>query len=153
MNENKRESGFEYDGVFYEWHATDKGKDLRLIDQFTGLPPHAFFQAIEDDFDRGRGPVLLALIATSMRHLHQDWSIERIVRLVDELSLSEVEFIDGDEDPEEGEPRPPAEGEASPAPSQKSSESPEPTSETSPESQAFSGSPGSDTTSTSPPTR
>lgn len=132
----KRESGFEYEGVFYEWHATDKGKDLMLIDRLTGMPPQVFFEAIQDDFDRGRGPVLLALIATSIRHRWQEWSLERILRMVDELSLGEVEFIDGDDDPPEAPPSPPDEGSDSPEPSPKPSESPEPESEKSPESQA-----------------
>lgn len=99
------EDGFEYQGVFYPWHVSDVGKDLRLIDHFTGMPVADFFQSVQDSFDNGRGPVLLALIATSIRHLRQDWSVERVARMVDALSLSDVEFIESGE--EAGEDLPP----------------------------------------------
>ena len=96
------EDGFEYQGVFYPWQVSDVGKDLRLIDHFTGMPISNFFEAVQDSFDNGRGPILLALLATSIRHKRQDWSFERISRMVDGISLSEVEFIaggEGDEQP------------------------------------------------------
>jgi hypothetical protein len=91
------EDGFEYQGVFYPWHVSDVGKDLRLIDHFTGMPVAEFFEAVQDSFDNGRGPILLALLATSIRHLRQDWSVERIARMVDGLSLSDVEFVESGE--------------------------------------------------------
>ena len=91
------EDGFELEGVFYRWQATDTGKDLMLIDRFTGLPVHEFFAIIEDNFDRGRAPILLALMATSIRAKFPDRSVERIVRQVQDLSLGEVAFIDGEE--------------------------------------------------------
>lgn len=92
------EEGFEYQGVFYRWRVSDVGKDLRLIDHFTKMPIQEFFEVVEDAIDRGRAPVMLALIATSMRAMHPDRSVERIIRTVDDLSLSDVEFIGGDED-------------------------------------------------------
>lgn len=99
------EDGFEYQGVFYPWHVSDVGKDLRLIDHFTEMPIAEFFTSVQDSFDNGRGPILLALIATSIRHLRPDWSVERICRMVDGLALSDVEFIDGGD--KEGEDLPP----------------------------------------------
>lgn len=95
------EDGFEYQGTFYRWHISDIGKDLMLIDRFSGLPITEFFEMIEDDFDRMRMPVQLALIATSIRNGQPDWSVERIVRTVMDLSMSEIEFVaaDREEDP------------------------------------------------------
>jgi hypothetical protein len=110
--EAPREAGFEYRGRFYVWSLTDTGKDLMIIDRFTKMPVHEFFQLIEDSFDRGRGPVLMAMIGTSIRHGNPDWSVERIIREVEALSISEdITFIDLDEEDEDG---PPAEGDQEP---------------------------------------
>lgn len=143
--EKPLEDGFELGGVFYRWTASDTGKDLMLIDRFTGMPVHEFFGIIEDTFDRGRAPILLALMATSIRAKFPDRSVERIVRQVQDLSLGEVVFIGGDDDvgvtpdvgalDEEGKPIPPAEGgkDSTEPPTRSSSGSPvkEPESETS----------------------
>jgi hypothetical protein len=90
------EDGFEYQGSFYRWHVTTVGKDLMLIDRFSGLPVQEFFRLIEDDFDRGRVPVLLTMIATSIRNVHPDWTVERIVRLVLDLDVAELLFVEAD---------------------------------------------------------
>lgn len=154
---DRRDDGFELDGVFYRWHVTDTGKDLMLIDRFTGMPVAEFFETIEDTFDRGRAPILLALMATSIRNEHPDWTVERIVRQVQALSLGDVTFVDADA---EEQPVPPAEaGPGQPAsdePSNGSSSSstPEetstPTDETSSETQRSSSSRGSRTGSPAP---
>lgn len=112
------EDGFEYQGVFYPWHVSDVGKDLRLIDHFTEMPIAEFFSSVQDSFDNGRGPILLALIATSVRHLRPEWSVERICRMVDDLALSDVEFIEAGN--EEGEAVPPRSAGDSPASKPKS---------------------------------
>lgn len=104
---DRREDGFELEGDFYRWKVTDTGKDLMLIDRFTGMPVADFFETIEDSFDRGRAPVLLALMATSIRSQHPDWSVERIARLVQAVSLGDVTFVDSDA---EAQPIPPAKG-------------------------------------------
>jgi hypothetical protein len=91
------EDGFEYDGTFYRWHISDVGKDLMLIDRFSGMAIDDFFAVIDDDHERTRAPILLSLIACSIRHEHPDWTIERITRMVMQLQLSAVTFIAGDE--------------------------------------------------------
>ena len=124
-----REDGFEYNGEFHRWSVSDGAKDLMLIDHFTHMPVHEFFETVEDSFDRGRAPILLALIATSMRAKHPDRSTERIIRTVEGLALSEVEFIDADEqeDPDQlppapgGQQEPPTENSDSPAAESRSS--------------------------------
>lgn len=99
-----QEDGFEYklpgddQATFFRWSVSDGGKDILLIDRFTGLPVHEFFDLVGDSFDRGRGPIMLALIATSIRAKFPDWTPERIVRVVQNLRLSELEFIDAEED-------------------------------------------------------
>ena len=115
---DRRDDGFEYDGLFYRWHVTDGGKDLMLVDHFARMPVADFFETIEDDFDRGRAPILLALLATSMRNKHPDWSVQRLVRRVENLNLSEVTFIDSDA---EEQPVPPAEAAPEAATSEKPS--------------------------------
>jgi hypothetical protein len=91
-----RDDGFELAGEFYRWALSDNGKDLMLIDRFTNMPFQEFFELVEDDFDRGRAPVLLALMATSIRAKHPEWTVERITRLVLDTNLSTVEFVAGD---------------------------------------------------------
>lgn len=99
-----QEDGFEYklpgddQATFFRWSVSDGGKDILLIDRFTGLPVHEFFDLVGDTFDRGRGPIMLALIATSIRAKFPDWTPERIVRVVQNLHLSELEFIDAEQD-------------------------------------------------------
>jgi hypothetical protein len=124
------EGGFELHGEFYPWHVSDIGKDLMLIDRFSGLPVAEFFQVVEDDFERGRAPILLTLVATSIRYKHQDWTVERIVRMVMDTNLGELVFVGGDE--EEAKPElPPAEpvstgaGSVSPSRSPRSETEPE----------------------------
>lgn len=129
------DDGFEYGGTFYRWHISDIGKDLMLIDHFSRLPLHEFFELVDDGVDRGRAPILLTLIATSIRAGHPDWSVERIVRVVQELELSEVVFISPEEEAEPELP-PASEGErptggSSSSPSRSTSSEPgEETSET-----------------------
>jgi hypothetical protein len=149
---DRRDDGFELEGTFYRWHVTDTGKDLMLIDRFTGMPVADFFETIEDSFDRGRAPVLLALMATSMRAKHPDWSVERIARVVQGVSLGDVTFVDSDA---EAQPIPPAEGGQTPPASTEQSdgssssstppETSTPEDRTSSETQPFSSSPGSPT--------
>jgi len=97
------EDGFEYKGRFYRWHCTDMGKDLMLIDRFAGVPIVEFFELVDDDAERGRAPILLSLIATSVRAGNPDWSVERVVRTVQDMNLSDVTFVNADEE----EPTPP----------------------------------------------
>lgn len=150
----RREDGFELGGLFYGWHVSDGGKDLMLIDSFARMPVAEFFETIEDEFDRGRAPILLAMIATSVRAKHPDWSVQRIERLVLNTPLSEIEFVDSDA---EAQLVPPAEGglqpPASTEPSNGSSSSSTPkaplsqTDETLSETPLSSSSPGSPITS------
>lgn len=109
---DRHDDGFEFDGEFFGWHVTDTGKDLMLIDRFTGMPVAEFFEMVEDKVDRGRAPILLALIATSIRNAHPDWGVQRIQRLVEGLSLGDVAFVDSDA---EEQPVPPAEAGQAPA--------------------------------------
>jgi hypothetical protein len=111
MTDTTAGAGFEYGGEFYRWHVSDLGKDLMLIDRFTGgMPIPEFFELVDDDEERIRGPILLTLIATSIRHAHPDRSVERITRTVMGLNLSDVEFVGADSDDEEAADSPPGGG-------------------------------------------
>ncbi len=116
--------GFEIDGAFYEWSVTDKVSDLRLIDLVTsGMPVPEFFQAVDDEHERQRGPIVSAMIATSIRAARPDWSVERIFRMVDGVSLGEVVFVEGESEaeevpPPEGVEKPTVEPESTPIPSE-----------------------------------
>jgi len=105
------EDGFEYDGTFYTFHVSDTGKDLMLIDRIAGMPLQEFFELIDDDHERGRGPILLTLIAMSIRFGQPTWSVERVIRTVQELSLSDVTFFNPDGEEAEPELPPALEGE------------------------------------------
>ena len=129
MPEQEKKAGFEYEGVFVSWHLTDKVVDLQLVDQFAKMPPADFFAAVEDDFDRERTPILSAMIATSLRHHYQNWSISRVIRYVENMHMGQLVFFDGEEEEPEVEGLPPTqkdipsdEGEDSPDSSEKSSE-------------------------------
>lgn len=100
------EDGFEFQGRFYPWKVSDLGKDLMLIDRIAGLPVTDFFEVVEDEHERGRGPILLTLIATSLRAGNPTWTVERIVRAVLGTNLSDVEFV-GAGGEETAEPLPP----------------------------------------------
>jgi hypothetical protein len=104
--QRSRDDGFEYQGTFYRWHVSDMGKDLMLIDRFSGLPVTEFFEVVDDEHERTRGPILLTLIATSIRNGRPAWSVERIVRTVMDLNLSEVDFVSADEEDEPMHPLP-----------------------------------------------
>lgn len=97
-DEVAKKSGFEYEGVFVTWHLTDKVVDLQLVDQFAKMPPADFFAAVEDDFDRERTPILSAMIATSLRHHYQNWSVARVIRYVENMHMSQLIFFDGEEE-------------------------------------------------------
>lgn len=92
------EEGFEYEGHFYRWRVSDVGKDLMLIDYFAKMPIQDFFEVVDDALERGRAPILLALMATSIRAEHPDRSVERIQRMVMDIPLGDVAFVGGDED-------------------------------------------------------
>lgn len=98
------QDGFEYkipgedEATFFPWSVSDGGKDLMLIDHFTHLPVHEFFALIDDEFDRSRAPILLAMMATSIRAKHTDWTPERIIRVVQNLSISEITMVDAEAD-------------------------------------------------------
>jgi hypothetical protein len=96
-NTGRSGDGFELDGEFYRWHLSDIGKDLMLIDRISGMSVAEFYELAQDPVAQERIPVLLTLIATSIRHRHHDWSVERIYRRVMDLSISkDVTMIDGD---------------------------------------------------------
>lgn len=93
-----QEEGFEYQGHFYRWRVSDVGKDLMLIDYFAKMPVQDFFDVVDDALERGRAPILLALMATSIRAEHPERSVERISRMVMDIPLGDVTFVGGDED-------------------------------------------------------
>jgi len=109
--------GFEYKGRFYQWSVTDLGKDLMLIDRIAQMSPSAFMEMIGDADENERTPVILTLVATSLRLGHPDWSVDRIYRTVMGLSLGEdISFVSSGAG-EEDEAGPPAEA-AGPPPSE-----------------------------------
>jgi hypothetical protein len=92
------EAGFEHDGTFYRWFASTGGKDLILIDRIANVAVTEFFELLDDPVARERPSVMLALVATSMRARHPEWSVERIVRTVYDLDVNELTLIGGDEE-------------------------------------------------------
>lgn len=101
MSEVDDQAGFELEGEFYPLtFNADNGKDLILIDRITAMPTEEFVDAIRDGVSIGRGPIMLAVLATSIRARHPDWSIERIVRMV-QADLAELKFIGGEAEDDE----------------------------------------------------
>jgi hypothetical protein len=120
-------------------------KDLKIIDRCTQMPLDEFAEAFDDPSQRGRGIMMLAMIGLSIRAKHPDWSVERIMHLVDELELNEVTFLGTEEEESNGsvplteEPKPEEDSSSSGSPSDASESSaipaetiaPEPTHSTS----------------------
>jgi hypothetical protein len=109
------ESGFEYQGRFYPWHVEmGFGKDMMLIDRISGLPLDEFQLAVGDPTQQARAPVMLSLLATSLRHGNPEWSVERLVRTVMNMNLDdEIKLVDADTDDETESvvlPPPPSDG-------------------------------------------
>src|SRR3954463_10284132 len=141
------EDGFEYklDGdnepaTFFPWKLNLEGaKDMLIIDSFTQLPIDVFHEKLQDGFDRRRGPFLLAMIATSIAAKFPDWTVQRIVRLVENLDFSKFAGIDADEEeagdvnvpPETGEPTNDSSSSPSDASPSSATQKDEPTSDTS----------------------
>lgn len=111
-------NGFEWRGRFYPWHVSDVGKDLLLIDRIAEMPIGEFMEMVADIEETERAPVILGLIATSLRSAHPDWTVSKIERVVLAMSIREdVEFV-YDDDEDEAAVRPPS----VPLPSEPSSE-------------------------------
>lgn len=117
------QNGFEWRGQFYAWSVSDIGKDLMLIDRIAQIPVGAFMELVVDAEESERAPVLLALVATSIRRVHPEWSVDRIYRAVMGLSMSEdITFVYAEEEEDEDGARPlaatsPPTSEAGPSPS------------------------------------
>src|SRR3954462_13280983 len=145
------EDGFEYklDGdnepaTFFPWQVNVEGaKDMLIIDSFTQLPIDVFHEKLQDGFERRRGPFLPALIATSIAAKHPDWTVQRIVRLVENLDFSKFTGIEADEEEAGDVKAPPVTGE----PTNESSSSP---SEGSSSSATQTDEPSSDTSNLTP---
>lgn len=108
-----KEDGFEYklpgedQATFFPWKVNVEGaKDMLIIDSFTQLPIDVFHEKLQDGFERRRGPFLLALIATSIAAKFPDWTVQRVVRLVENLDFGEFVGIEagGEEGADAGPP-------------------------------------------------
>jgi hypothetical protein len=77
-------------------------KDLKIIDRCTQMPLDEFAEAFDDPSQRGRGPIMLAMIGLSIRAKHPDWSVERVMKVVDELELPDVTFLGVEEEESNG---------------------------------------------------
>jgi hypothetical protein len=114
------QNGFEWRNRVYPWSVSDIGKDLMLIDRIAQIPPSDFIELVSDADQNERAPVLLALVATSLRAGHPDWSVDRIYRIVMNLSLTQdITFLsEGDDEhppPVEAATPPTSEGGRSPS--------------------------------------
>jgi len=111
-----QEDGFEYklpgdeEATFFRWARGYGAKDLMLIDRVTGGMPIAEFDETIREGSLARGPVMLAVMATSIRAKFPDWTVERIMKAVMGIDIvQDVEFVGGEED-EEPTAVPPASG-------------------------------------------
>lgn len=83
--------GFEHEGDFYEWSASDGMKDMLLLDRISGgMAPHEFFTIIEGDEVNQilRSPILYSLAAMSIRHARPEMSLDWIVEACSSLEYS-----------------------------------------------------------------
>lgn len=126
-------------------------KDLKIIDRCTQMPLDEFAEAFDDPSQRGRGPIMLAMIGLSIRAKHPDWSVERVMKIVDELELPEVTFLGGKEEESNGtvpltvEPKPESGSESSGSPSDESESSAIPAETPAPEPTPTTSGPSSET--------
>lgn len=128
------EIGFELGGDFYPLTVNvDNGKDLMLIDRLTSMPTEDFRDAISDGAELGRGPIMLAVLACSIRARHPSWTIERILRIVTG-DLAELTFIGAADDQEVETSDPPADAASQAASQQPSAPTASPSAGSSPPS-------------------
>jgi hypothetical protein len=99
MTDQHDVDGFEYQDRFYPWSISDMGKDLVLIDRICGMSLSEFYEVADDALQADRAPILLALVATSIRAGNPSWNVERIVRLVMDMSLSDLNIVGLEEGP------------------------------------------------------
>jgi hypothetical protein len=97
------ESGFEHKGRFYRFHYEEGlGKDMLLVDRISGVGVDEFATMAGDPVQQLRAPILLSLIATSLRNGNPDWSVERIYRTVVNLNIvTDIEFVGTDDEPQD----------------------------------------------------
>lgn len=133
-----QEPGFELtipgesSATFFPWAiGMSSAKDMMIIDRLTRMPLDEFAEAFEDPTQRGRGPIMLTMIALSIKSKYPDWSVERILAVVDQVELPEIAYIDAAEEDDEPTPLP--------------------ESEPGSDAQSF-GSPSGDSSSSAPPT-
>jgi hypothetical protein len=109
-----KEPGFELtidneEPVFIPFALSTMGaKEMKIIDRCTAMPLDEFAAALDDPSQRTRGPVLLAMIALSIRAHYPDWTVERIMRLVDDMDELPT-FVGGDEEDAAPDPLPQSE--------------------------------------------
>jgi len=87
-------------GDVIEWNIGDGVKDLILIDKVTmGMPTAEFYGAIRDAEQRGRGPVLLGMLALSVRAAHPDWSLRVIEDMIMNMDFETLTYYDSNGKP------------------------------------------------------
>ena len=93
------DTGFEFtlpgedDATFFPYAINTGGKDLKIIDALTELPLQEYLEASQDAYESRRGPMILALIGMSIRAKHPDWTAGKIIRIVENLNLEDVDFV------------------------------------------------------------
>jgi hypothetical protein len=126
-------------------------KDLKIIDRCTQMPLDEFAEAFDDPSQRGRGPIMLALIGLSIRAKYPDWSVERIMHVIDELELPDVTFLGSEEEESNGSvpltegPKPEPDASSSGSPSDASESSATPAETSAPEPSPSTSEPSSET--------
>ncbi len=96
---DEREAGFELkvpgdeEKTFFPWSLGYSGKDLRIIDAVTRMPLGEFMEAMQDPSQFGRGVVQLAMIGLSIRAKNPEWTVERILRIVDNLDFVSDDYV------------------------------------------------------------
>jgi hypothetical protein len=96
------ETGFEIKGRFYPLAAAFRLGDPVLVERVTGLDWPAFTARLpEEDSDPSQAEdivVTAGLLAVSVWQQHPHWRRERVASYVEQLDLSKVKFIAGEDD-------------------------------------------------------
>ena len=96
------EDGFEYKlpgddkATFFKWSLNlESTPHMRLIDHFAGVPLDVFAENLDDDLQKRRIPVILSVIATSIETRFPDWTLERVIRVVEKFEWANYSEIEG----------------------------------------------------------
>ena len=106
------EPGVIIDGEFYPLPDAIKLGDGPIIREATGLEPQEWAARAERATEAGDWLAALGMVALAVRRAHPDWDRKQVIRLVEDVDMANLQFVEGDK---AGDGSPPAAAAADPS--------------------------------------